>query len=351
VARIELRDFDGDLQALSTVARESWLEEYGTHSFPDLYQPELARHLFADVPDPRFLIGAYDGARLVGFVANLPRNYMLNGRAYKSVYSCMLVCHKNYRGAAVYLIAESLRRNEELGAELALMTLEKPYHSWHMFHQYLKPHWRIQTLKRMYPILHAVDFECIVTSENLKRYEVAAIKLFGAHRPIPAPPVAGVVRPYMGTDLYQVFALTRCLAGHKCLARTFDEASLARHLQDVGAAFTMVYERGGKVAGFVNSTVRSMINRRGSQRWAWLDFLHWQELDGREKQALLAGVWQACRQRGCIGILEWSKGYYAAAPLFHARFVPYPRFLDVDAWILNPTLPVGRIDGVFEQVI
>ena len=100
MGRIEIRDFDGDFEALSAMAREAWLEEYGERSWPDLYRPALAAHFFA-VPDPRFLIAAYDGARLVAFVANLPRAYRLNGRRYKGVASSMLVARASYGGGGV----------------------------------------------------------------------------------------------------------------------------------------------------------------------------------------------------------------------------------------------------------
>jgi hypothetical protein len=376
MGKIELRNFDGDYDALSALAHASWLAEYGENSFPDLYQPALARHFFADAPDPRFLIAALDGPRLVGFVANLPRTYALNGQTYKGVYSCMLVCHPDYRGAAVYLIAESLHRNEAYGADLALMTLEKPHRSWRMFDQFLKPNHRIVTLKIMHPIVRAVDFAKIVVSENLKGYEAAAIRLLGAHRPITAPAVPGMMRPYQESDLDEILALTRRIAcpegrraGPNCLVRMFDKESLARHLHTVGVAATVVYERGSAVAGFVNFTIRDMVSPRGREPWGWLDFLYWggpapkptrelalpkevnEGLDRQEKQALLAGVWETSRELGCIGLLEWNKAYYASWPLYRAHFIPYPRALEVDAWIFNPGLSLAGPGGLFEQVI
>ena len=121
---IEVRDFDGDLEALSAMARDSWSEEYGGEPWVDLYRPQLTRHLFAEVPDPRFLVGAYNGAKLVAFVANLPRAYRYNGKTYRGVMSTLMVAHKDYRGSIALLIAECLRRNKEFGADFALMILE-----------------------------------------------------------------------------------------------------------------------------------------------------------------------------------------------------------------------------------
>ena len=351
MGKIEIRDFDGDLEALSAMARDSWREEYGGDTWPDLYRPALARHLFADVPDPRFLIGAYDGAKLVAFIANLPRTYRFDGQAYRGVASCMMVARKDYRGAVVYLIAECLHRNEEFGADFALMTLEKKHRSWLMFEKHLKPKYRIEVLKTMYTIVHPVDFEKIVESENLKWYEVAAIKLLGAHRPIAAPSVSGTVRPYRDADLVEILALTRRYSDQGCLVRDFDEDSLAHRLHTEDVTSTVVYERDGSVEGFINFTAYDMVGKRGTYRWAWLDFLYWEGLSGKEKRALLAGLWKAGRDQGCICILEWNKDYYDKGSLFRSHFIPYPRFLDLNAWVFNPDLSLQGVDSVFEQVI
>jgi hypothetical protein len=351
MGRIEIRDFDGNLEALSAMSRDSWLEEYGQDTWPDLYQPKLTRHFFADVPDPRFLIGAYDGAELVAFVANLPRNYRFNGEIYKGVASCMMVARKEYRGAAVYLIAECLRRNQEFGADFALMTLEKKHRSWLMFEEYLKPRSRIKVIKKLHTIVHPVDFESIVESENLKWHEATAIRLFGAHRPIMAPSVSGAVRSYGDADLIEILALIGRYSNPNSLIRIFDAESLARRLDTEDVTSTVVYERDGAVEGFINFTIYDMVCKRGTRRWAWLDFLYWEGLNGREKKALLAGLWKASRDQGCVGILEWSKNYYAKGPLFRSRFFPYPRFLELNAWILNPALSLRGVDNVFEQVI
>lgn len=351
MGRIEIRDFDGDIEALSAMAHETWLEEYGEDTWPDLYRPELARNLFADVPDPRFLIGAYDGPKLVAFVANLPRTYRFNGETYRGVASCMLVARREYRGAALYLVAESLRRNEEFGADFALMTLERGHGSRRLFGE-LRPHKRIEGLKSMYTIVHPVDFERIVESENLKWHEAAAVRLLGADRPITASPVAGTVRPYRATDLLEVLALTeRYPADSQSLIRVFDAESLARRLHTKAVTSTVVYERDGAVEGFINFTTREMICKRGTHRWAWLDFLYWEGLGGREKKALLAGLWEASRKQDCIGILEWNKDYYAKGALFRSRFIPYPRFVELNAWVFNPDLSLRGVDKFFEQVI
>ncbi|OGO80734.1 MAG: hypothetical protein A3K41_03285 [Chloroflexi bacterium RIFOXYD12_FULL_57_15] len=351
MGKIELRDFDGDLTALPSMAYDTLFEEYGQDTWLDLNRPEIARHLFADVPDPRFLIGAYDGTRLVAFIANVPRTYRFNGRTYRGVASTMMAVHKDYRGAVAYLISECLRRNAEFGADLALIILEKGKHSWRLFEQALKPKYRIEQLKPMWAIARGVDLDKIVESQHLKWYEAAGIRLLGAHRPIAAPAVSGTVRLYRDADLGEILALTRRYSDQNCLVRVFQPESLARRLYTEGVTSTLVYERGAAVEGFINFTVHELVSRQGRYRWAWIDFLYWEGLTTKEQQALLAGLWQASREQGCIGILEWDKNYYAKGALFRSRFVPYPHSIEVNAWILNPDLSLQGIDRIVEQIV
>ena len=352
MGRIEVRDFDGDIAALGDMAYDTLLEERGDDNWLDYYRPEIARHLFADVPDPRFLIAAYDGSKLVAFVANLPRRYRLNGQTYLGVWSTMLGAHRDYRGAAVYLIAECLRRNQEFGADLAMLSIERRgYRSREMYNAYLRPRFPLVRVKPMYAITHAVDFDRIVQSQGLKWYERAGIRFWGAHRPITAPPVAGVVRPYAPADVDQILALLGRYSDRNSLVRVFTRESLARRLATPGVTATLVYERGGAVLGFINFTAHELVSRRGRHRWGWLDFLYWDGLSAGEQRALLAGVWQASRELSCIGILEWNKDYYDKRPLYRARFVPYPNYIEINAWVLNPRLSVRGVRSIVEQVV
>jgi len=353
VPEIELRDFDGNLEALPAMAHGTMAEDYGEEAWLDWNRPELARHHFADASGPRDLIGAYEGGRLVAFIANLPRTYRLNGATLRGVAWIMMATHKDHRGEAVYLIAESLRRATESGADLAFFTVETGNRSWSFFDRMRSTGFgfRVERLKRMRALARGIDLDRIVESQRLKRREAAAVRLVGAHRPVAAPRVPGVVRPFREADLDQVLALTRLYSDRDRLVRVFDGAALARRLDAPGVTATVVYERGGAVEGFVNFTVHELVSPRGRDRWAWLDFLYWDGLGAGERKALLAGLWRAARERGCIGILEFDRGYYAKGALYRSRFVPYPRAVEAWALALNPRLSLAGVKGVVELIV
>ncbi|NOZ95247.1 MAG: hypothetical protein GXP47_10980 [Acidobacteria bacterium] len=349
MTRIEVRDFDGDLEALAAMAREAWREAYGAESWPDLHDPSLSRLFLADVPDPRFLLAAYEGSRLVAFLANLPRRYHFQGRAYRGAHACMMIARPSYGGATVYLIAESLRRNREFGADFALLTLERKHRSWHMMKKHLGSRHRILTVRRIYGLARVIDLPRVVAAERLGRFEVLGGKLWGAHRPMRGSP--GQVRRYREGDLHHIHQLVRGVSKPSLLVREFSPDSLARHLHTEGVSETVVYEREGVVAGFVTFTVRHMVSPRDRVPWAWVDFLVWEGLNGQEKQALLAGLWEAGRDLGCAGIVGWNMGSYSVGPFLRARFVPYPRLIDLNVWLLNPECSLPGVRGVFELFI
>lgn len=352
MGRIEIRDFDGDLDALGAMAYETLLEERGNDNWLDYYRPEVARQLFADVPDPRFLIGAYDGGRLVAFVANLPRRYRLNGQRYLGTWSTMMAAHRDYRGAAIYLLAECLRRSSDFGGDLAIVTIEHAgRRSVELYNKYLRPRFPLLRVRPMIPLARAVDLAAIVRTQGLGWPLVAGVKLWGAHRPMVAPEVPGVVRAYQPGDVDAILALLDSYSDHNRLVRVFSREALARRLAWPSVTETVVYVRDGTVQGFINFTAHELVSRRGRGRWAWLDFLHWANLSRPEQGALLAGAWEAAQRMGCIGLLDWTKGYYDTAPLWQARFVPYPNLIEINVWQLNPRLDVRSIRGLVEQIV
>ena len=348
---LEVRDFDGDLEALAVMARDSWSAEYGGESRIDLYTPRFTRHLFADVPDPRFLIGAYDGAALVAFVANLPRAYRHNGESYRGVMSTLMVAHRDYRGAIVLLISECLRRNKEFGADFALMILDRKHRAWRMFRKYLRLNYRIERLRTMYALIRPLDIGTIARIQDMAWYEVAASRLLGVSRPISSPSVPGVVRAYRDGDRGAILDLTRRHSDRNGLIRDFSDESLARQLHTDDVTSTVVYERNGAVEGFVNHTALDFITNHGSYRCAFLDFSYWVGLGSRKVKALLAASCELSRDQGCVAMIDHSKNYYAKGTLLRSRFLPYPGFIDLSAWLLNPDLSLQSVDRVYEQMV
>ncbi len=350
MSTITYRDFDGDLDALSKLARDSWTQAYGTALWPDLYNPLLTGHYFSDIDDSRYLVGAYEGAKLVAFIANLPRTYRLNDRRYKGVLSCMLVGHKDFqrRGIALGLIDECLKRNRDVGCDLSLMYFEDQQKTAELIRRHLLKHHRIEPVRKLRPLVRIIDFEKVSAASRLGWLKRTLLKSIGAHLPPRIRDVDGLVRPYRDEDLMSVKQLVDKVPDRDCLVRVFDERALSRKLKTNGVAASLVYEKAGVVKGFVNLSFVEMTGRH-KNLWAWMDYLFWEGLLDKEKHALLASAWILARRKGSIALLEWSKGYYSQGLLYRSRFVTYPRYLQLHAWVFHPELSVRNVEKVFEQ--
>lgn len=350
MGRIEIRTFDGDLEALRDMAHASLYPERGDEVWLDMNRPAVMARLFEHVPDPRLLIGAYDGTRLVGFLANLPRRYRLNGVTYRGVFTNLLATAPGYGGSTVYLIMECLRQNQAYGADFALIVLERGYSSWRLFEKALAPRYRIERLATLHGIARPIDMPRLVASQRLGWPIRMGAHLIGADRPIEAPAVPGIVRPYAAADLPAIEGLLACCSDAGCLVRQFDRAPLASQLATDDLTATVVYERGGTVRGMINYAIHEHVSPRGRDRWAWIDFVSWDNLLPETRRALLSGLWHDARRRGCIGLMEWSKGYYSPWTLYGARFVPYPLRIDVNAWVFRPGLSLRGVGRLCEQI-
>jgi hypothetical protein len=94
-----------------------------------------------------------------------------------------------------------------------------------------------------------------------------------------------------------------------------------------------------------------MVTMRGTHPWAWIDLVYWEGCSLQEKHNLIAGVWALCRERGCIGVLVWTKQRISHFAFFRTGFFPYSRPMDLQVGILNPSISLQGVKGVFEQMM
>jgi len=71
-------------------------------------------------------------------------------------------------------------------------------------------------------------------------------------------------------------------------------------------------------------------------------------LSVRERRAFVRGFLHAVHEIGCIGAVEWMRGYYSLKPLFQTGFFPYFRYVNLVSWTFNSSLDLSGIKGVYE---
>ena len=348
---IAIENFRGDAAALEKMAHTAWRDEYGVDSYPNLYRPDYLAYLWQGVLDPRLAMAAYRGDEIVGFLLNLPRRMALDGKEYRAALSCLLVTRQEFfrQGLAQALIQEGLKRNQELRFDFTLFYLETGHRSSRLFSKLRQGGFPIERVKRMHVIGRVLDLPALQASENVKRYEVLALRLWGGHR-VPAGASDPRVREATPAEADQVLALLNAHRGKVRLARVFERAEMIRELIHPPLARTLVYEKEGRVQGVLAYVIIEHVGRK-KVPWAWINHLAWDELSFRERLALVKSFLRAAFEQGCAGVVEWSKQVYPNSALYAARFVPYPRQVDMMAWRFRDDFSLAAIPDVYEVQI
>jgi len=348
---IVIKEFNGDAQALERMARLAWRDEYGLDSYPNLYKPAYLDYLMSGVFDPGLAIAAYRGEDILGFLLNLPRKMVLDGRTYKAALTCLLVVRKEAfrKGLAQAMIQEGLKRNEKFGFDFTLFYLETGHRSSKLFKKLAAAGYPIERVKRMHVIARVLDFEAIKQSENIKAWETAAMKAFMAHKPPKGPPDPRV-REASADDAEKAAVILNSISQKVRLARIFEPDEVRRELISPPLARTLLFEKDGEIKGVLAYATVEHVGRT-TVPWAWINHVAWDGLSTGERVSLVRTFLLQAREQGCAGAVEWSKHVYPAAALYLSRFVPYPRQVDMMAWRFRDDISLSGIRRVYEVQI
>ncbi len=350
-SNISIEPFRGDMEGLEEMALSAWRDEYGISSFPNLYRPAFLRFLFDRIEDKRHLIAAYRGDEIVSFFANLPRKMQVGDATYRAVLSCLLVTRKDLfrQGHAQSIIEEALKLNQDLSYDFALLFLETGHRSTKLIEKLASTGYPVDWVKKIYVLARILDLPRVMGSEDMKGWEKAAIKFLGVHRgqredwDFP-------IRQYRPEDLDACHTLLDSYRNVTGLTLLWEKEELAWELDYPDVSTTFVYERDGEVKGLINCLLHDH-HGRNIERWAWLNHVAMPDLSNREKVSFVRAFMAKVKSEGCVGITEWTRGYYSNKPLFRARFFPYFRALNLHAWKVNRDLDLQNIKRIYEVQI
>ena len=348
---ISIEPFRGDLEGLEAMALSSWRDEYGISSFPNLYRQAFLKFLFDRVPDKRHLIAAYRGDEIVAFFANLPRQIQVGDATYRAVLSCLLVTRKALlrQGIAQSIIAAAMDLNRELDYDFALLYLETGHRSTKLIEKLAETGHPVDWVKKIYVIARILDLPRVFASEDLKRWERTAVRLLGVHRGQKVSPEVPI-REYRPEDIDACLTLLDRHRKEAGLALVWEKDELAWELDFTDVSKTIVYEKDGEIGGLINFLYHEHHGKK-IERWAWITHVSLQDLSGRERIAFIKAFLAWVREAGCVGVTEWTRGYYSMKPLYRARFFPYFRALNMHAWRFNPDVSLQDIRKVYEVQI
>jgi GNAT superfamily N-acetyltransferase len=347
---ISIETFKGGFDELERMAHASWRDEYGAASFPNFYRPAFLHYLFDRLPAGKrdHLLAAYKGGEIVAFLANVPQKFHFRGALYDAVYSCLLVVRKEFlrRGIALDIIRAAVERNREHGYDFSLLTLEKGHRSTAMMDKLRAEGNRLESVRKSGVMARILDFPKVASSEGLKGYERAAIRLAGADRPPKAAPEV-MLRGYRVSDLDACHALLDSYIATAGLALVWEKRDLATELDFPDVARTLVWERDGRVRAMINFVSHDHLGK-SVERWAWINHVAFSDLSPSERAAFLRAYLARIREDGFIGTIDFTRRGWPAGPFFRARFIPYPRSVRLVSWTFNPKISLAGIPVVYE---
>jgi hypothetical protein len=351
LAGVSIEPFRGDFEGLEQMAHASWRDEYGQASFPNFYRPAFLHYLFDRIPGDKrdMLLGAYKDGEIVAFLANLPESFHFRGKTYDAVYSCLLVVRKELlrKGLALDIIRAAVEINrKKYGLDFSLLTLETGHRSTLMMNKLIAGGHRIEKVRRSGVMVRILDLDRVDASEGLKGYEKAAIRLLGAHRP-PKPAPGVDLREYRPADLDACHALLERYKDTVRLALAWDKKDLAVELDYPDVAQTLVWEKDGRVQAMINFVRHDQLGKQ-VERYAWINHVAFPDLSPAERSAFIRAYLGRIREDGYIATIDFSKRGWPAGPFYRARFIPYPRAVNLVSWTFNPNISLAGIPVVYE---
>ena len=346
-----IEPFRGDLENLERMAHTSWRDEYGISSFPNFYRPAYLRYLFGRLPDKRYLHAVYRDEEILSFIANLPRKFCFKEKIYNAVLSCILVTRKEAvrRGLAFALVKKCIDLNKEANFDFALLTLEKGHRSTKLVKKLAEEGAPLEWVKRIRVLGRILDLARVCRSEKLKGWEKTALKLWGGHS-APRPKPGFRLEEYTSGDLDQCLSLLNAYRHTVTLSRYWDRDELGWELEFPEVAKTLVHKKDGRVAGLISFIYHEHLGIT-TERWAWINHVAYPDLSGPERAAFIQAFLQYAKDVGCVGVVEWTKKYYPAGPLYKAKFFPYFRSVNMYSWTFNPEISLKNIPDVYEVQI
>ncbi|MCE9554507.1 MAG: GNAT family N-acetyltransferase [Planctomycetes bacterium] len=342
---VEIRTFEGDAAEMASFTTAMWRKSYGGKMPMPLWTPEFLQwELMAGGEHARdYLVAAYDGAKLIGFLPAKPQAYRVAGRDVSGTMGSYLSVDPEYRrqGIALQMHQEQQRRHRERGATINMgyVYLGAAVAQGKKF--WLKQPEGATIVAKIGLWTRLLDHKAVARFEISRVGDVCS-RILGSWQPNPSPSgnTTGI-RPYQASDLADCLRLVKPLSEENDFAYQWNETNLARQLQHNNVPKTLVLEQNGRVEGVISYCHLEMIGRQPLQV-ATIDLMAFGELSWRRQRDLVRA---ALRQMMADGIQLAVMLRIASSPssvLFSSGFVPMPADYYYIGLVMEPGFPLTR---------
>lgn len=322
---VEIRTFEGDAAEISAFTIAQWRKSYEGRMTMPLWPPRFLDWELNPDRQRDYLVAAYDGTKLVGFLPAQPFRFRSRDAEFAGTVGSWLSVDPDYRRQAIAkrLHEEQRRRHRERGE------------IWNFGYLYLgarvamgKKFWPhsqegVATVARLGLWARVLDHR-VVAGWLLSRLESVGTRLLSLVQAPPREPAdCEGIRPYRTDDLAVCCRLVAGLSRDVDLGYLWSCDRLARQLQHHDIPRTLVAEENGRVAGLINYCPLDFL-ARGQIPVAVIDLLCLGALSvAGQKRLLQVGLRQMADEGFKLALLL-RVSCYPAWPLLKAGFVPLP---------------------------
>ncbi|MBI2825385.1 MAG: GNAT family N-acetyltransferase [Planctomycetia bacterium] len=342
---IETRTYEGGPDELAAFASRVW---HGTYAGKMMLPLWDARYfdwqLLSDRPGGRdFLVTAYDGTKLVGSLLGEKFRFRLHDREFDATMGSWLTVDPEYRrqGVGKLLFEEQQRRHQAHDAKFNLgygytgSRLSMGPKFWATFPANTVVLGHVGFWARM------LDPATVSQWDLSRRDRIGSriLGLFQNHHPQPRDPAA--YRPYRPDDLPGCLELSHRLLDRVDLGYVWSGERLAHQLSWGDMPRTLVAERGGRVAGFVNWYRLNFLGRFPIPA-AMVDLMAFGSLSLYESKELLRAALDRMKAEGVKLALALRIASYPFWPLAQTGWIAIPREFSLICVRMDPTF---SLDG------
>jgi GNAT superfamily N-acetyltransferase len=342
---VEIRTFEGDAAEMASFTTAMWRKSYGGQMPMPLWTPEfLEWELMPGASSQRdYLVAAYDGAKLIGFLPARPQPYRVAGRDVAGTMGSYLSVDPEYRrqGIALKMHQEQQRRHRERGAAINMgyVYLGAAVAQGKKF--WLKQPEGATIVAKVGLWTRLLDHKAVARFEMSRTADVCS-RILGLWQPNPSPRGDRQgIRPYLETDLADCLRLVRPLSEQNDFAYQWNETNLARQLQYKSQPRTLVLEQDGRVEGLVSYCHLDMLGRQ-PLRIGTVDLLAFGAISFRRQRDLVRAALRQMMEEGLHAAVMLRIASSPPALLFSSGFVPLPADYYYIGLVMEPGFPLTR---------
>lgn len=341
---IEIRTYDGDPEEFRRFSLGVWRQTYEGRMPLPLWESDYFEWQWIpeSAADRHYLVAAYDGSRLVGSLLGEAFRFRLREREFDATMGGWMTVDPEYRkqGIGSRLFDEQRRRHLGRGAVFHLgygyvgSSAAMGPRFWRRFDKNTVILGKVGFWARVFDHRAAAAWD-------LNRVDRVGTRLLGlVQNGRPRPTHDAGIRPYCSDDLDDCLALAHGLLEKVDLGYVWGRDRLARQLEYRGIPRTIVMERDGRVAGFVNYYAVDFL-AEGTLRVGVIDLAGFGSLSASDGRDLLRAAMNRMVDEGIQLALILRLPCYRGSSFLRTGFVAMPRDFELVCVRMIPDFSLG----------